>query len=679
MDGIDILGGRIVRVAQPEIRLASLSIIGAWRHAMMAGAALLVLPGLAVAQEVKVLEPITVEGEADGAAAEPGGVTVTSEELERRNPTNLHDVLRGEPGVAVSGVMPLIQKVYVQGLEDSNLNVTVDGGKTPPPAWHHLGTATIDPGMLKSVRIETGVAPADDGPAALGGSISYETKDGRDFVTGDNLFGGFGKLQYNTNAKGFTESGTVAAKKDGVDGLVYLMNTGGSNYTDGHGDTVRGTAPEMRSAMAKLAFSGTGGHRVEFSGSYTEDVGVRPSRPNFGNVLSQNNQRNMIEYYNHTIAASYKDETPSNMLDPELSLNFVKTQVTAYNVSLPGGAVSDLGSDIMSISGKAANTFAVQGGKVTAGFDFYHDEGTGTTYATGANGRPGRNREIVDNIGGFVQARMPVSDDFRVSVGGRGDNQWFEGIEGSKFSNFGLSGNANAEYDIAPWLMGYAGAGTTFGGIMMGETAIYNVTGIWNYAGLEPSRSRNYKAGFKVERDKLEASLNFFYNDINDRHSFIQVNRNTTNDVVTRGFSLSAKYHLDSGFVGSTFSRTIARIDGTVPQSNNSDGQSIQIGDMLTLEAEHRFDHLGIKIGTSNDFAFRNEDNSAHPLAGYAVFNVYGSWTPEQIQNLTLRIDGKNIFDQAYSNRTTTGYESANVDPFYDPGRTILLTAKIDF
>ena len=63
------------------------------------------------------------------------------------------------------------------------LAVTVDGAAQNNKVFHHNGTTLIDPSLLKAVRVDAGVAPADAGFAALTGSIVYEIPiQGGDFV-----------------------------------------------------------------------------------------------------------------------------------------------------------------------------------------------------------------------------------------------------------------------------------------------------------------------------------------------------------------------------------------------------------------------------------------------------------------------------------------------------------------
>lgn len=658
-------------------------VYGLCRATLLVGVALTVLPVAAIAQETKaenetVLTPIEVTASQSTGQTLAGGVTVKQDELERINPQTIKDVFKNEPAVQVGGATAIAQKVYIQGIENTKLNVQVDGTRQVDSTFHHIGTAIIDPGMLKSVNVESGVAPADAGPNALGGAMSYETKDARDLLDQGEIFGGFAKIQYNSNTGGLAEWLTLAGQHEGFEALAYVQNSNQGNYEDGAGNEVNGTADGSNNGLGKIAFTGSEGSRIEAFASHLVDEGVRPARPNFG-FLSGSRLPQWLTYKDTSFGISYVDEQPTDLLAPELSLNYSKTHLDVPKLNNN----THIESVIETLNGKAANTFNIGMGNISTGFDFYHDEATGGADTAGPAGRAGRYTETTTNIGVFSQARLSLSDRWRVSFGGRGDQQWFEGIDGTDFSEFGLSGNANTEYDLTDDLMVYGGLGSSFGGLPLGESAIYNYTSIWNYDGFKPSRSHNYKAGARYSLDQWNFDGNLFYNEIDDSHSLEYGNRNTTSDLETRGFNLSATWTYGPGFVRAAYSHTDVEKDDKVPLSNDASYQGVVVGDIVNFEVAHRFDDLGLQVGTTSELALSEdapEKNGYAKLDTYFVANLYGEWTPEMLSEaVTFRVDALNIFDRDYFARTTAGYELSNIEPYHEPGRTFLVSAKVKF
>lgn len=656
--------------------------ITASHAAIILGASLILAPGLSNAQSAQdgaaVLEPISVTA----TEVAPGGVQVREEQIERANPSDIKEVFGAEAAINVGGGSDVSRKIYVNGIEDTNLNVKIDGARQVNSAFHHLGTAIIDPGLLKTVRTETGVGPADVGPGSLGGSIAFETKDARDLLERDDMFGGYGQLQYDSNVHGFSEVLTLAAQYDGFEGLLYGSNDGGRNYTDGDGVEALGTAPEMRNYLGKFAWSGNTGSRIEFNAGMLEDAGIRPNRANFG-ALANGAPATFQRFERRTYSIAYTDENPTDMLNPEVVLSYNKSSLFIDELAF-GPNTIDLASETESYNGKFANTFSTdlgifQSGKITTGFDFFHDTGLGNIERSLGGATQLVNEETSTNIGGFVQARMRITDQFRISLGGRFDRQSFEGIEGTEIDGSGLSGNINLEYDIVPGVTPYAGAGTTYGGIPLGESAIYNFGGQWNYTGLTSSRSANYKVGLKAEQGGFSGDVNFYYNEIYDTHDRGSVTRNSTRDLLSRGVNVAGQYDYGTGFVRGTYSHNHFRSDGDLLTSGVASFHGLQMGDLFTAEAAHDFFDSGIRIGASSETALRDDENQAAPAKGYTVVNIYGQWRPEGFDYITLRADLKNLLDRSYADRATSGADNAQVIPFKEPGRTLLLMAKVEF
>lgn len=652
---------------------------------LLAGVALSVLPTVAFAQTADtdetetVTQPIEVTASAGAASGLAGGVSIDQEEIDRQNPQTIKDVFANEPSVQSGGPTAISQKVYIQGIENTKLNVQVDGTRQVDSTFHHIGTAIIDPAMLKSVDVESGVSPADAGPNALGGSMFYETRDARDILENGESFGGWAKLQYNSNTQGFAEWLTLAGQHENVEALAYIKNSNQGNYEDGDGNEVTGTADGSESGLGKLAFTRNDGGRFEAFASHLVDEGVRPVRPNFASLPGRTTQPQWLSYTDTSVGISYVDEMPTDMLAPEFSLNYSKTHLDVPKLD----DTTHIESEIETLNGKAANTFDVGMGDLTAGVDFYHDEATGGGDTARSAGQAGRFTETSTNIGVFSQARLSLTDRWRVSFGGRGDQQWFEGIDGTDFSEFGLSGNANTEFDVTDNVMAYGGFGTTFGGLPLGESAIYNYSAIWDYTGFSPSRSYNAKLGSRVTLQDWAFDGNLFYNLIDESHDLSTSDRNTTVDLDTRGVNLSATYTYGPGYVRAGYTHTNVKSDGAVPVSTAASYQGVIVGDIINIDAAHSFDAYGVHVGGNSELALSDdspEDNGSDELDTYFVANLYAEWVPDSLNNaVTLRVDALNIFDRDYVARTTTGYDNSNVEPYHEPGRTFLVSAKVDF
>lgn len=643
------------------------------------------LAGAAHAQDPTVLAPISVTA----TEVAPGGYQIGAEELEQANPIDIKDVFQGEAGVKVGGGGDLARKSYINGIEDSNLNVKIDGARQVGTTFHHMGTAIIDPSLLKSVRIETGVTPSDVGPGSLGGSIAYETKDARDILEPGETFGGTVKYHYESDTDLHSPNLTFAGQSSGYEALVHGSYDNANNYHDGRDVEVAGSAPKMKTFLGKAAWTGRGGDRIEFNSSFLQDEGIRPNRVNFA-ALSNGSQPIPHSYQRKAFGVTYKDEAPTEMINPEFVFSYNEIRLDIDRLAIGGS--HNVNSKTSSYSGKLANTFTTnlgiaQTGSITVGVDFYRDKGEnsfGSRPGFGPANEPFGNNEISKNVGAFAQARLKMADDVRVSFGGRFDKQWLSGVNGTHIQTSGASGNLNGEYDVMKGLTGYAGAGSTFGGIPLGESLIYNLTGSWNYVDLEASRSINSKIGFKGEEGPFSADAHVFFTRIIGSHQRGDNDRQSNLNLTSKGYNLTGKYSHENGYLRATFSQQNLRANGEALVSTSSSYHGFNMGSILTFEAAHQFPEYGIRVGTTNEFAFRNEDDPANPRNSYLVVNIYAQWQPERIGNmdlgnLTIRADVKNLFDRTYVDRATAASDSTSASAYYEPGRTFLLTAKLDF
>lgn len=213
-------------------------------------------------------------------------VDVDSEDLARQNPADIQDLFKSEPTVTVGSSIPASQKVYVNGVEETNLSVTIDGSRQNNKIFHHNATTLIDPSLLKAVRIDPGVAPADAGAGALAGSIAYETRDVDDLLSPELSFGGFVKAEYDSNGDIFTNSGSVYGRQGGFEYLGFLKIADGGLREDGAGTTIIGSGTDLVSSLGKVAYQTDNGDRFEFSAEQVKDDDIRPYRANIGQILA---------------------------------------------------------------------------------------------------------------------------------------------------------------------------------------------------------------------------------------------------------------------------------------------------------------------------------------------------------------------------------------------------------
>lgn len=597
---------------------------------------------------------------------------ITSEDLARVNPADLQDVFMGQPGIVVGGAIPMTQKVYVHGIEETNLAVTIDGASQNHKVFHHNGTNFVDPSLLKAVRVDAGVAPADAGFGALAGSIAYETKDVVDLLEKDGV-GGFAKTQFNTNGNVFTNNVAAYGMSRGFEILGYFNIADGDEFEAGNGDVVEGSETKVKNGIGKVAYQALSGDRFEVSHERFNDDAARPYRANFiMPPLGLEPRFRNYEINRQTTVFNYSDATPHGWWDPKVVVAHSKTEVETPFVNRRTGASSPVFGEAESYNGKVENKFAFDIGSVIAGIDFNN-----TMNALEYSG--GYLREKSNVVGGYAQARLEPIDGTRVSFGGRFDHQDFTGVDGTSWTDSGASGNVSAEQDLlGEFLTAKAGYSHVWAGVLLEESFILDPS--FNYGnGFDPAIADNYTAGLIARYNGWTLEGTVFRTEISDaRVRMIQ------RDIESEGYEIALGYHWRDGFLRVAYANIDTSIDGQPSDGYTGNYLTMPIGELITITGVHAFAGTGFRVGAdaiiapSYDRVLPGYDT----YPSYKVFNAFVEYKPETAFDLTLRADVRNIFDEHYADRATYGQEfmsSDDITPLYEPGRSFIFSAMARF
>ncbi|MBU2941093.1 TonB-dependent receptor [Shimia thalassica] len=620
--------------------------------------------------------------ETDSAQKVLGNVEITDEEIAQRNPTSVQELFIGETSVTASGGAAIAQKVYVNGIEESLLNVTIDGARQNKTAFHHAGNVLIDPSMLKAVEVTSGLAPADAGPGGLGGSLAYTTKDARDLLEPGDTFGGSVSIAGGSNGYGIRSNLTLFGLQGGFEYVLSGTKHDGDDYKDGDGTLVEGTEADITDYMVKVAYTNDAGHRLAFSASETEDTGLRAAqagpggllftRPDFTGLTTGPNT--LIEGLSRRTSYSltYTNENPTGWFDPFFQLAYNEQEIDA-------GGVSGVNT---SFSGTFKNTFRIANGTIDAGIDFFDESAEGWTDAPFLFTGTETNR----NIGIFAQSRQDLSSRTSVSYGARYDWQEFEGADGSEHKDSGLSVNGAVDFALSDTLTLNAGVASTWGGYELGEAALINFFTPWSYAGFTTSSSISGRLGLRYANAGWNASGAIFRTDINDLSAVLPSGgaRGATTDISTKGFDATVGYNWAEGFARMNYTYADVTQDGaTIGSTSYYYGRPM--GQIFALETAW-YAGNGFTIGGSAEIALKNDETSTagtmSTLPGYEVFNLYAEYIPPNMDNLSIRLDIRNLFDETYTTRGADGAGPTSTSrqiPLNEPGRTVSLMATVRF
>ncbi|ADZ70587.1 TonB-dependent receptor plug domain-containing protein [Polymorphum gilvum] len=637
--------------------------------------------GASMAQTLETLEPVVVVDEAAKTSDSlDKDVIIDREDIARTQPTDLKQLFSAMPSVTVAGGSTASQKFYVHGIDESKLNVTIDGARQKNNVWHHNGNTGIDPIFLKSIAINEGVAPADYGPGALGGAVLFETVSARDMLDDGQTFGAYVSVGYDTNSETIKLTNAAYGMAHGFEMLAALTRSEGQDYSDGDGRQEPGTAADLWNGLGKVAYQSGEGHRFEVSGEYYRDDGYRRLRTNMGFVNAAMND-NLYERL--TAVFTYTNENADGLFDPKVRIYYNKNALERPNKAGYARASGDFNSEVRSVGGLAQNTFHFGFGDITAGFDFYKDEIDVERFHF-ANDVS----ESISNVGAYVQARLTPFERFDVSTGLRADFQSYDAVDGQTFDNFGLSPNIDLGYEVVEGLTLRGGYAYVFGGIEQSEAALFHAANYVYASNLKPTWAHNAKLGLEYELGGLTLGAKLFYikmlNPVGYNFTSTPRQRINGDDLVSQGFDLSARYDWTNAYVSAAFTHADVKYGNRIALAGDYNN-GVPVGDMLNLGAGYTFTDYNVTIGANAEIAFEysNADLArngyVNPIPGYGVVDIFGEWKKKVDKTeFTLRAEVNNLFDETYYSRGTYN-QTATVTPVNSPGRTFYLSASAKF
>ncbi|MEC7480902.1 MAG: TonB-dependent receptor [Pseudomonadota bacterium] len=654
-------------------------------------------------EETKSIERVAVVGAATN-------LSITAEDIEQFQANDLADVFRESPSVSVGGSVGVAQKIFIRGLEDAYLNVTVDGAQQTSTLFHHIGRVTLDPDLLKQIDVQAGAGEATSGPGAIGGSIRFKTKDAQDLLRGDEQFGGRVKASYFSN-EGTRYSGSLYGKLSDSWGLLgYYSTVDRDNFEDGDGNEVLGTAADQDLMFLKASGYIADNQYLSISAEQRDEEGEFSARPNW--VVLEGAPLYPSEAERDTYVANYRFDHSA----------LVFLEATAYQTSSSfRGGRFDLLSDIDTYGFDIRNTTDISNHVFTYGIDYRKDE-----VESGPGVGPVQNAEEGSVMGIYAQAHSNITPELLLSYGVRYDDFDFQQQiliddyygtpvtdEPSGLDDNELSFNVGLEYQLTEaWTLGlgYAEAarGKQIGDGFTLDEYLYDGEDVPVVASdVVPETVTNIEASIEYSANNLNARLSAYESTIDDvLFSGYQGNSvfNNIGDLESSGVEFNLAYRWDSVDVYFGFSSVDVELMPredlySVPYNSidingyefvglgNSRGDTWVLGADYTVTADISVGFNitmvdDINIDTLHQALENGWTDSLYSLnkADYTLVDIYGEW--EVTNDLRLNLAVTNLFDEAYIDHSSVGDYSEVFPSVIGPqeaGRDIRLSVTYDF
>nr|WP_314792579.1 TonB-dependent receptor plug domain-containing protein [uncultured Campylobacter sp.] len=193
--------------------------------------------------------------------------TVDDVKINTRNATLVKDVFRDIPGVYVGGTNGMNQKIYMRGVSDRGLNITIDGAKQNGNTFHHNADLLIDPDLIKAVEVDVGARSVVNDSGALGGSVAFKTVDASDLLEEGQDIGAKLKVGYTSNNEGYSQSAMLYGRVfDSLDMLAAFKHYGYGFGESGNGKPTGGDGNDIN-YLLKAGYSFLDFHKFLFQPS----------------------------------------------------------------------------------------------------------------------------------------------------------------------------------------------------------------------------------------------------------------------------------------------------------------------------------------------------------------------------------------------------------------------------
>lgn len=589
---------------------------------------------------------------------------IDQSEMELNQANDLEGLCSSTPNLTVGGSQKVTQKIYLRGIEDTKLSISIDGASQAGQVFQAQGRLAVEPMLLKRVQITQGAGSALDGFGALGGAIEFSTKDADDFLRENQQYGAAFTARHTSNNQGtYINTDLFGRLSERWSALASLGGNKAGNLQDGSGNSYSHTGTDSSYRLLKLSGDLSKHTSLNLSYENQKDEGIRALRPIF--QVSDWNPKGWQANNRETITGTYQFHDPAYGLDASVNgyktHNFVSILDGAERLE---GYIDSYGLDIR-------NSSASREHDLTYGYAQRFDKGVFSTRHASEEGWLS---------GLYFQAESPLGESLLMSYGGRYDYYQLDTYSGQRFTAKGVSPNINLEYllsDFWAFKMGYAQS-------LRGPSVkqVFAIKSSPTGMGLKEEKASNAEISLEYADDSLHAGLGIFVTEIEDVVGFEGTigpqNRIYENlgDLKTSGYRLWFERNWDKTKLRANYSVTDPELNGK-PLNDKYVGVGTAFGDRFIVQASHFLWEYNLELGWQGTFvkALNNPDPITGKKSGYGVHNLYMQWWPADDRwGMTLSVN--NLFDHFYYDHATFRYEPDSGDEIGIPasGRDIRLS-----
>lgn len=478
---------------------------------------------LAFAQNI-ALQKVTIEEKKE---IETNTMQINMQQVEQSQANSFKEILNNNSSIEIGGGAINVQRVYLRGIESSNLNISLDGAKQGKNMFQHRSNELgINPDLLKVVDIKTSNDASKS--QALGGSIQMSTKDAQDFVKGDKKSGAILKTGYNTNAN--QKHGSLIAYSVFENNLGAYVSVSGLNsddYKDANKNKEIATAYKDRDYLFKLSLLDSNNHDLRLTINQNENSGNTRWRGTEYRPKPEELEKIVSTTTNYTLNHTYN---PNNLVNLNTNLNLTDISLKReepknnLNIRLDGTREYENRNIGLKVQNHFDFDISSTTNRVSIGADYQKEHGKGSFEPHNLDKVVTKYSDLdSENKALFFQNRTTIGS-LGFDYGLRYDYYTFETGLG-KQSDDTFSPNIGLDYEATQNSLIYAnyGKASRMSSIIPFTWALNTKIGSTYSKDLKAEKSNRYELGYKYSKkdtflsdDYLSFNANIFQTNIKD-------------------------------------------------------------------------------------------------------------------------------------------------------------------
>jgi len=619
----------------------------------------------------------------------PGMVTVLDrEEIQRRDPAELSDLLRDVPAVFFEGGPRRTGQVpSIRGFEQENVQIRIDGARANFVSGHD-GRVFLDPALLSSAEVLRGGASSLYGSGALGGVLSFRTISAGDLLGPDDIAAIRGKFGFQSVNDEFAETITLGGRpSDRVGIAVGLVkrDSGDIELADGNRLT---SDDDILTGLIKGDVRLTDDLDLSLSYLGFKNDAREPDNGQGGNEAGDSAIVDKeIESQTFRAAFTYQP-LGSDLIDLDGTVYFANNGVEERAIG--SGRVTDRDVDTLGFFIDNRSRFDLSNDTsmiLTVGTEGSFDEQEGFDSASPNGERGGVPDAETENLGVFLQADLEIENilpgTLRVIPGVRFDSFDSQSVVAEDNGAEEISPKLGVSYEPIPGLVGFANYNRAFRAPSFNE--LYNdgthfvvplgpgVNAVNSFVpnpDLDPEVSDNFEVGAGFSRNDLftpgdgfRIKGSYFHADV---ENLIDIDVNFalapgcfnplagpcnagTTETVNRADAELDGFELEASYDHPRFYLLVGA--STVEGKDKATGEYIGSlsPDRLTTDLGIKMPEKNLIVAIEGEFVaeFDTVNDPAEERGAFAIADVYLQWTPDArlLQGLSVNLGIDNLLD----------------------------------